>query len=143
MQDPKSIADHQRPKPSTTTSPRKRFWQQRARSFLFAFKGIVYAFKTEHNMWLHSAAAVLAILLGIFLHIGGWQWCIILICIAMVLALEIINTAIEHLADSLHPGWDPQIGLVKDLAAAAVLVAAVISLIIGCWIFGPALIAML
>jgi len=94
-------------------------------------------------MWLHSAAAVLAIALGITLHISGENWLIILLCIGLVVALELINTAIETLADHLHPGRDPHIGLVKDLAAAAVLVAAVISFIIGCWIFGPGLIALL
>ena len=92
-------------------------------------------------MWIHGVAAVLAIGLGIVLHISTVQWFIILLCIALVLSLEMMNTAIEVLADHLHPGQHPKIGWVKDMAAGAVLVAATVSLILGCWIFCPAIMA--
>ena len=110
-------------------------WKKRGWSFGYAFKGVKYAFTTQHNMWLHGLAAVLAVLLGFVFHITQIQWLIILLCIGAVMSLEIINTAIEVLADHLHPEQHPAIGLVKDLAAGAVLIAAVISGIIGCLIF--------
>jgi len=119
-------------------SPVPRFsWKSRRRSFIYAFKGIRYAFKTQHNMWLHAIAAAIAILLGFILAITAIQWLVILLCIGAVFALEIINTAIEALVDHLHPERHPKIGLVKDLAAGAVLIAAILSLIIGCIIFLP------
>ena len=88
-------------------------------------------------MWLHAIAAAIAILLGFILAITAIQWLVILLCIGAVFALEIINTAIEALVDHLHPERHPKIGLVKDLAAGAVLIAAILSLIIGCIIFLP------
>jgi len=135
MEDPKHISMTK----TTAAAQKKSFWKHTWLSFRFAWKGIKFVFKTQANMWVHSVAAVLAILLSVILHISRFEWLIILLCICLVMALEIVNTAIEVLADQLHPDWDPKIGLVKDLAAAAVLIAAVFSFIIGCCIFGPAL----
>lgn len=115
-------------------------WKKRALSFRYAWNGIRYAFRTQHNMWLHATAAVLAILLALALPVTKLQWMVILFCIALVFSLEMINTAIELLADHLHPEQHPEIGRVKDLAAGAVLVAAVTAFIVGCWIFVPKLI---
>ncbi|SEA19529.1 undecaprenol kinase [Arachidicoccus rhizosphaerae] len=114
-------------------------WKSRGRSFGYAFNGLLHAFKTQHNMWLHSLAAIIAVCLGGILHISKTQWAVILLCIAVVFSLEIVNTAIESLADFVHPQLHPKMGLVKDLAAGAVLIAAVISFIIGCLIFWPPL----
>lgn len=111
-------------------------WKKRRVSFRYAWKGIQYAFKSQHNMWLHSAATIIAIVLAALLDITAIEWLIILFCIALVMALEIINTAIEVLVDHIHPEQHPNMGLVKDLAAGAVLVAAIISFIMGCCIFG-------
>ena len=77
------------------------------------------------------------IMLGIVTKISSLQWLLIGFCITLVIALEMINTAIEALADHLHPGIHPKIGLVKDLAAGAVLIAAVMAFITGCCIFTP------
>ena len=114
-------------------------WKARARSFKYAWKGIVYTFRTQHNMWLHSLAACLTILMAWWLDLPSTKWLLLIFAMGLVLALEIINTAIEALADHLHPEDHPMIGLVKDLAAGAVLIAAITAFIIGCCIFGPAL----
>ena len=115
-------------------------WRNRALSFKYAWKGIVYTFKTQHNMWIHSVAAIITIMLAWLLQLPASRWLLIMLCIGLVMALEIVNTAIETLVDQLHPQRHPKIGLVKDLAAGAVLVAAVTAFIVGCCIFGPALV---
>lgn len=114
-------------------------WKQRGQSLRYAWQGIKYAFSSQHNMWLHSAAAILAILLGLILQISHTQWYIIALCISLVLAMEMMNTAIETLIDHLHPEQHPKMGLIKDLAAGAVLVTAIVAFIIGCFIFLPRL----
>jgi len=118
-------------------------WRKRKLSFRFAYRGLVYVFRTQHNMWLHALAAAIVVLLGFLFDITSVQWLIVLLCIALVFSLEIINTAIEVLVDHLHPDQHPKIGLVKDLAAGAVLAAACVTFIIGCCIFGPHLLAVL
>lgn len=132
-----------RPSSSNRKDKTSFSWQKRGLAFKYAWHGIKYAFRTQHNLWLHSVAAVAALILGAWLEISSTQWLLILMCISSVIALELVNTAIETLADRLYPGTDPRIGLVKDIAAAAVLVAAIMSLIIGSWIFVPQLLEVL
>lgn len=107
------------------------------RRFGFALNGWRLFFKTEQNGQLQAAIALLAIIAGFVFQIGITEWMFLLLCIALVLGLEMINSVIEKLADHVHPQRHPQIKWVKDAAAGAVLVAAVISAIIGCLIFLP------
>ena len=97
-------------------------------------------FSTEHNSWVHVFAAVLAIVLGFILEITKIEWWVIIFLIGFVLALEAVNSAIEHLADFVSPAKQDQIKKVKDLAAGAVLIAAITSFIIGLSIFIPRII---
>jgi diacylglycerol kinase (ATP) len=111
--------------------------RSRVKSFGFAFKGLKVFFRTQHNAWIHALAAGMAILLGFFFHIERWEWCFVITAIGLVFITEAINTAIEFLTDLVSPGFNEKAGRVKDLAAAAVLIASIIALFIGCIIFLP------
>ena len=80
---------------------------------------------------------LIVIILGIVLHVSAVEWAILTLCIGVVIALEIVNTAIEHIANFICPEHNLKIKIIKDLAAAAVLVGAVSALIIGLLIFTP------
>ena len=112
------------------------------KSFTYAFKGIILSIK-ERNMKIHVGCAILSILFGFLFNITITEWFVILICIGAVLALEMINTAIEHLVDLVEPNYNPKAGAIKDLAAGAVLVFSIISALIGIMIFGKYILALL
>lgn len=112
------------------------------KSFIYAFKGIALSLR-QRNMKIHVVCAIIAICFGIGLSITSTEWCFILLCIGAVLSLEIVNTAIEHLVDIISPEYNEKAGKVKDLAAGAVLVFAILSAIIGVFIFGKHLLVLL
>ncbi|MFV0606383.1 MAG: diacylglycerol kinase family protein [Niabella sp.] len=112
------------------------------KSFVFAFDGIKQAILTERNYKIHIVIALLAILFCNVLPVTRIEVMVVLLCIAMVMAFELMNTAIEKLCDLLHPNKHEQIKLVKDMCAAAVLVTSVTALLIGGIIFIPKLIAL-
>ena len=107
------------------------------RSFAFAWDGLKYCFITQLNFKIHLFLAAMAIFNGVCFRISKTEWMIIVFCIAAVLITEMLNTAIEKLADIVHQAYHPGIKLVKDIAAGAVLIAAIISAIIGAIIFFP------
>ncbi len=111
----------------------------RIKSFRYAFNGLKIFFLREHNARIHLLAAVLAIFLSFYLKLSSSEWIAILVVIAAVFITEIFNTALEKLADVVSPGLDPKIKIVKDLAAAAVLLAAFLALAVGGIIFLPKL----
>ncbi|MES2617469.1 MAG: diacylglycerol kinase family protein [Bacteroidota bacterium] len=106
------------------------------KSFAFAFKGLKAAWN-ERNFKLHLLSTAAAVSLGLYCDIKAFEWLVVLICIGLVLGLEIINTAIEELVDLVSPGFNEKAGKIKDLAAAAVLVASIIALIMAAIIFLP------
>lgn len=116
-------------------------WKARGASFSFAFRGLVALFRTEHNARLHGGLTASALLLSILLHISKTEWLLLLIAMTLVWITEIMNTAIEKAMDFISKEKHPQIALVKDLAAAAVLLSAVAALIIGTIIFLPKIIS--
>jgi undecaprenol kinase len=89
----------------------------------FALRGLSYAVRTERSLRIQLLALVLAIAALVVLRPGALWWALVLIASSAVLAAELLNTAVERLADELHPQDSAGIGLVKDCAAAAVLVA--------------------
>lgn len=113
------------------------------KSFSNALRGIVYLFKSQPNARIELSIALVVLLAGILFKINSTEWLIILLCIALVLGLEGINTSIEILADKLHPGFDKEIGKVKDTAAGAVLITSIVAAIIGIIIFAPRLLDLL
>ena len=113
------------------------------RGFGFAFSGLKYAFATQLNFRVHVFAAVLVICLSFYLHISAAEWNWILLCIAMVLLTELLNTGIETLTDLVSPGYNKLAGHVKDISAAAVLVVAFFALLTGLIIFLPKILLLL
>ncbi len=110
------------------------------KAFSYAVSGLKYAIFQERNIKIEICCACMAAGLGITLAISSIEWCIIILCISTVLFMEVINTAIEKLCDRMHTGRDVDIGLVKDVSAAAVLIASLGALICGAFIFIPKII---
>lgn len=109
------------------------------KSFSYACNGIKYCFKSGINFNIHLFAAALAVSLALILQISKMEWALLVLMIALVIAMEMINTAIEQLCDKVEPDFHPVIKIVKDIAAGAVLIMAAGSIIIGAIIFLPAI----
>ena len=110
------------------------------KGFYFAFNGIKHSFKTQLNFKVHTFLAFLAVLLGYLLQITTDEWLWICAAISLVFIAELINTALETLVDLVSPEINPKAGLIKDISAAAVLIAAIFAFLVGCFIFLPKLI---
>jgi undecaprenol kinase/diacylglycerol kinase (ATP) len=112
-------------------------------AFKHAFRGIKDFFIADRNGKLHLTAALIVIATGVWLHISITEWCLLLLCIAAVITLEMMNAAIEKLCDLIHKDFHPSIKFIKDVSAGAVLFASIISAITGLIIFIPKIIALL
>ncbi len=110
---------------------------KRVFAFKNAFAGIFVFFKHGEHAKLHLIATLFVVFLGWYLQISSTDWMISLLCIALVLSLEAVNSAIEYLVDLASPNFHPLAKKSKDIAAAAVLIAAIFALIIGLLIFIP------
>jgi len=108
-----------------------------------ALNGWRLFFTKEKNGQIQTTVAILVLITAFALKLNLYEWIMILVCMALVLALEMVNSVIEKLVDHLHPGKHDNIKWVKDVAAGAVLWAAVISAVIGGIIFVPKLLALL
>ena len=108
--------------------------------FRYAFKGIFFAFKTQSNIRIHTIAALLVTTAGFIFKLTLVEWGLVIFAIGLVLVSELINTAIESLVDVISPAYSEKAGFIKDVAAGAVLIAAVVSIIIGLIIFLPKII---
>ena len=95
--------------------------------------------KTQHNSWIQSGIAVIAIVLGFYLGISRVEWLFIIIAIGIVFMAELMNTAIETMVDLLSPEKNENAGRIKDLAAGSVLLASFMALAVGMIIFLPKL----
>lgn len=113
--------------------------KKRSKSALYALNGLKILFLEEHNSRIHIAIVIVVVTAGFLLKISNTEWLVICILIALVFSLEIINSAIENICDYISPQWNEVIKKVKDLAAAAVFVSSVISVICGAIIFLPKL----
>jgi len=109
--------------------------KQFLKGFAYAWQGIVHTVKTERNMRVHLCMTFYVISLGIAGGFLAWQWVAALLCIGLVTALEIVNTALEKLCDKVCPEKDETVGIVKDAAAGAVLAASVASAAVGLVLF--------
>lgn len=110
------------------------------KSFSFAWHGLQTCFTSETNFKIHILFAAIATVFGFVLKISAAEWLAIIFCIALVIAMEMINTAIEKLCDVVQKEVHPQIKKVKDIAAGAVMLAACSSLLVGVIIFLPKII---
>lgn len=120
------------------TKPREPFsFASRIRSFGYAFSGLGFAFRTQHNFRIQLLAAIACVTLGALLRISmdDWRW--IVLAIVMVLTAELLNTAIEHLCDVVQPERHASVKAAKDVAAGAVLVTSIGAAVIGAIVFWP------
>lgn len=108
-------------------------------SFSYASSGIKTALKNEPNIRIHLVIALLAVILGLFLNFNSIEWIILAFTIAFVLILELINTTLESIVNLVSPEIRPQAKIAKDVSAAAVLVSALLSLVVGAFLFLPKL----
>lgn len=110
-----------------------------AKSFYFAIVGIGFAIKTQRNMKIHAFALIIVVVAGLWLNLSRIEWPIVLIMVGLVIISEMLNTAIEALVDLETQEYHPLAKTAKDVAAGAVLIASIISILIGVFIFGPKL----
>ncbi len=129
-------------RPATVEEKRRTFsWRDRAVSFRPAFRGVYLLLRWEHNAWLHQGAAVLTVAAGCWWSISRLEWCAVVFAIGSVLGAEAFNTAVESLADAVHPERSALVGRAKDLAAAGVLLVSAGAAGVGLIIFAPRLLA--
>jgi diacylglycerol kinase len=107
------------------------------RGFGFAIAGLLWALRRERNLQIHAAMTVAAVILGLLVGLARWEWCAILLSIGLVWMAELLNTALEVLADAITTERNEFIGHAKDAAAAAVLASAAIALAVGGVVFLP------
>ncbi len=115
------------------------FFHSRGRSFRYAFAGWWYVIRTQRNAWIHAIVSLTVITMGLWLQLVPHDWAIIILAIGMVWTSEFINTALEAVVDLASPQQHYLARVGKDVGAAAVLIAAVSSAIIGLLILGPPL----
>ena len=108
---------------------------KRIRSFGYAFKGIKAVFGKEANLNIHLIMAFLVVLCGFLFSISVTEWLICLLCFGLVISLEMMNSAIENVVNLISPEKHELAGKAKDIAAGAVLIAAICSAIVGLLIF--------
>jgi diacylglycerol kinase len=116
--------------------------QKRANSFRYAFQGLADLLRSQPNARIHLAVALMATTAGFYFHISPAEWLAVVICIASVIAMEAVNTALEYLTDLVSPDFHPLAGKAKDAAAAAVLVAATGAAVVGLIVFLPKIFAL-
>jgi len=109
----------------------------RIRSFGHAIAGIIRMVRCQHNAWIHLIATGIVIAAGFFFHLSRSEWCWIVLAASIVWTAEALNTAFEFLADAASPNFHPVVRDAKDVAAGAVLITALASLVIGAIIFWP------
>ncbi len=110
-----------------------------AESFRFAFQGLLYALRTQRNMRLHFFTATLVMVLGWTMQLPRREFIAVLTAIMVVMVAEMVNTAIEAAVDLASPSLHPLAQTAKDVAAGAVLLAAIGALFLGIWVFLPRL----
>ena len=111
--------------------------QKRLNSFRFAFSGLRLVFKTDHNVWLHFTATILVIAVAFFLKVSHTDAALLSLAIGLVWIAELFNSCIEKVMDFTSKESHPTIKWIKDVSAGAVLIAAITSFAIGCFVFIP------
>ena len=115
------------------------FIKNRLKSFQFAFSGCLYVLHTQPNAWIHLFFTSVVIVMGLWLKISKWDWAVIIFAMALVWISELFNTALEAVIDLVSKDQNHLAKIGKDVGAAAVLIAAISSVIIGLLILGPPL----
>ena len=124
-------------------NPDDGFIKRRIRGLKFALHGVYLLITTEDSIKVQFVFAILASILGFYFSISATEWMIQWLVIGLVLVAEALNTAIEKIADFIHPEYHKKIGFIKDIAAGAPSFAAIISLIIAGIIYLPKIMTLL
>lgn len=113
------------------------FLRSRTQSFKFAFEGWWFVIRSQQNAWIHMFVSLIVVMMGLWLSLSPRDWAVIILAIAMVWAAEFFNTALEVIVDLASPERNHLAKVGKDVGAAAVLIAAGASIVIGLLILGP------
>ncbi|MBU3822962.1 diacylglycerol kinase family protein [Flavobacteriaceae bacterium XHP0103] len=116
---------------------RESFLENRMKSVGYAFKGALLLIKTESSIKIQLAIAILVTIAGFFFKISNTEWILQFLAIGLVISIEGLNTAVEEIANFIHPEHHKKIGLIKDIAAGAVFIASVFAVIAGLFIYLP------
>ena len=113
------------------------FFTGRLKSLKFALKGAIKLISTEHSVMVQFSLSIALIIAGFYFNISTTEWMFQTLAIGMVLSIEGLNTAVEKVADFIHPDYSQRIGFIKDIAAGAVFFAAMAAITIGLIIYLP------
>ena len=124
---------------------KRSIWQAGSfeKSLRNALQGICQFFRHERNGRLQVLIAFFVFLAGILLSISIVEWLVIILFTSLVISMEMFNSALEKLCDKINPEWDPEIKVIKDMAAGAVLWTSLLSIVAGLCIFIPKIIELL
>ncbi len=117
------------------------FFYGRLRSFKFAIHGAYKLIRTEHSIMVQTSLSLMLLIAGFYFDISKTDWMFQILAIGLVLSIEGLNTAVEKIADFIHPDYHDKIGFIKDIAAGAVFFAAIAAVTIGLFIYVPHLIS--
>ncbi len=115
----------------------KTFFSGRLKSVKFAFLGAVKLITTEHSVMVQFSIGIAMTVLGFVKHISPTEWILQTFAIGLVMSIEGLNTAVEKIADFVHPQFHEKIGFIKDIAAGAVFFAAMTAIAVGALIYIP------
>jgi diacylglycerol kinase (ATP) len=114
-----------------------RFFTGRLKSVTFAYKGAFKLITTEHSVMTQFFIGIFMTIAGFYFNISTTEWLFQIIAIGLVMSIEGLNTAVEKIADFIHPDYHQRIGFIKDIAAGAVFFAAITAITIGLIIYVP------
>lgn len=121
---------------------KKKGFKRFLKSFKNSMDGLIYAYKNEQSLWIHGVCTFFCVLFGLVLKISFTQWAIIIISLAVTLAMELINTAIEATVDLVTLEINPLAKIAKDCGSAATFVCSALSIVTALIIFGPKIVAL-
>lgn len=116
---------------------KESFLVNRLKSVGYAFKGMLVLIKTESSIKIQLCIAIAITVAGFYFNISKTEWIAQIAMIGLVMSIEGVNTAVEYIADFIHPEHHPKIGLIKDVAAGAVFIASIVATIIAGLIYLP------
>lgn len=117
------------------------FFLNRIKAIKYAAKGFWILITSEHSIIAQICIGIIMTILGFLMHLSATEWMFQIMAIGLILVAESLNTAIEKMADFIHPEYHKQIGRIKDISAGAAFFAAIIAVIIGLIIYVPKFIA--
>jgi diacylglycerol kinase (ATP) len=118
---------------------KESFVINRIKSVGYAFKGALLLLKTEASIQVQFGIGILVTIAGFYFNISTTEWVLQVFAIGIIMSIEGLNTAVEKIADFVHPEHHKKIGVIKDVSAGAVFISAITAIIIGCIIYIPKL----